>query len=738
MTKIRNNSAYPFDLNISVDDYIIGSDAETPEKVTKNYRVGDLVKFMGSVIGQGINDYTFSLYVDENSMVPPEGYFFSENNTVQYPDVTFFRFAKINGSGVNMGVFFAFLISQDFFNLKIRSSSNPNEFSFYAIIGITEEDSYFRAEVSLVSSPEGLVFKDKENYSLDISQETSSVGIQSVTGYSVDNTDSLNPIVKAISLLGTEEGNPVTGNVEFIDTFTPFNFNFPNDGIEYKLELDPGGFGLGFFETQDSENNGFTISKDGLTLQIENVLSKGILGNVVFDKQNDPNAFAQLGDVQEVVEELESQLENKADLVGGIIPSSQLPSSIDDVLDGTYINSTTFNNPSNVPYVPMANAIYVDINTNLTYRWTNTAYVAIGNQLALGETSSTAYRGDRGKIAYDHTLLTNNPHNTTLDQIALAGNTTNVPIGLGRVADNNSALTVQSRANDTIAFQALNHNGVKFVQMRIGTSIGIECNNYNSLPGSGTTVNYAGNTTVNILTNNQHGKTINIGSETPGLVSQIGIVPRNIVNFIDAVIPFEGTTVPEWNITRYASNINLAGLGVPAVVRNIYVNPNLSNISSVHKYIAFQSTAGGVYTNTSSPQNSAILQADSTTQGFLPPRMTEAQRIAIISPINGLIVFQTNNITGLYLYEAGAWVLLSDSNRTKSGATVVTMDGSQTVFNIPHGLGSIPVSFSISFGDASNLNFVQSQRTLTSTNITITCMDAPIAGSQTVYWQVFK
>ena len=46
--------------------------------------------------------------------------------------------------------------------------------------------------------------------------------------------------------------------------------------------------------------------------------------------------------------------------------------------------------------------IYVDLSTNKTYRWSGSAFVEISASLALGETSSTAYRGDRGKIAYDH------------------------------------------------------------------------------------------------------------------------------------------------------------------------------------------------------------------------------------------------------------------------------------------------------------------------------------------------
>jgi len=85
-----------------------------------------------------------------------------------------------------------------------------------------------------------------------------------------------------------------------------------------------------------------------------------------------------------------------------------------------------------------------------------------------------------------------------------------------------------------------------------------------------------------------------------------------------------------------------------------------------------------------------------------------------------------------------AGVIAEFNSRIKYGNSVVTMDGTQTVFNLPHGLGSIPSSISLTFGDASNENFVQSVRTVTTTNIVITCANAPTAGSQTVYWQVYK
>ena len=77
----------------------------------------------------------------------------------------------------------------------------------------------------------------------------------------------------------------------------------------------------------------------------------------------------------------------------GKVPAAQLPSFVDDV--------TEYDNFEAFPETGESGKIYVDKATNKTYRWSGSAYVDIPASIALGETSSTAYAGDKGKANAD-------------------------------------------------------------------------------------------------------------------------------------------------------------------------------------------------------------------------------------------------------------------------------------------------------------------------------------------------
>ena len=133
----------------------------------------------------------------------------------------------------------------------------------------------------------------------------------------------------------------------------------------------------------------------------------------------------------------DQDLSGKADLVNGIVPSSQLPSYVDDVIEVA--------NFAALPAIGESGKIYITQDDNLTYRWSGTGYAEISKSLALGETSSTAYRGDRGKTAYDHSQTAHAPSDA--EKNIIVGVQKN-GVDLTVDADRKVNLTIPTQASD--------------------------------------------------------------------------------------------------------------------------------------------------------------------------------------------------------------------------------------------------------------------------------------------------
>ena len=110
----------------------------------------------------------------------------------------------------------------------------------------------------------------------------------------------------------------------------------------------------------------------------------------------------------------------------GKVPASQLPSYVDDVLEGYFIDDTHFAEKyvedAPVYYTPEKGKIYVDISTDTdysgkTYRWSGTKYSVISETLALGEVTGTAYDGGKGKKTTDIVNSLSNELVSRLDRV---------------------------------------------------------------------------------------------------------------------------------------------------------------------------------------------------------------------------------------------------------------------------------------------------------------------------------
>ena len=155
----------------------------------------------------------------------------------------------------------------------------------------------------------------------------------------------------------------------------------------------------------------------------------------------------------------------------GKIPESQLPSYVDDVVEAA--------NQVALPTTGESGKIYVTTDTNLTYRWSGTGYVEISPSIALGETASTAYAGDKGKTVTDalaaHKADTSNPHDVNKTQVGLSNvdNTSdaNKPVSTAQataIADAKSAgTTAQTSIANHIA-DKVNPHSVNKEQVGLG------------------------------------------------------------------------------------------------------------------------------------------------------------------------------------------------------------------------------------------------------------------------------
>lgn len=148
---------------------------------------------------------------------------------------------------------------------------------------------------------------------------------------------------------------------------------------------------------------------DGATDDLEEALQQEIADRKAGDTSitNNLNAFINTKGQPDGLASLDSN---------GLVPSSQLPSYVDDVLE--YSTLSAF------PTTGETGKIYVTLDTNLTYRWSGTGYTEISKSLALGETSSTAYAGNKGKANRD--ALTSLPANLVSTVTSPTANASNV------------------------------------------------------------------------------------------------------------------------------------------------------------------------------------------------------------------------------------------------------------------------------------------------------------------------
>ena len=255
-------------------------------------------------------------------------------------------------------------------------------------------------------------------------------------------------------------------------------------------------------------------------------------------------------------------------------------------------------------------------------------------------TTTQGFAGNKsikGESSISGSMLT--LKNSSDAQIARFDNNGNIVLGNGAGIGGSTFFQVNSPTGST---KIRMYNDT----FMVGTSTGILGNN----GGGGLTI--SGNSSLKLEPSNGNSGSISIGN---GKVNsaEYSNIGRSFVLLNQNWTSFNGSNLA-MKFMEFVNTIDFTGASGTIEVTAIKINPTLTNVPN---FRAIHTLVGGAYFNTSTPQESAILQADSTTQGSMPfPRMTSTQRTAITSPSIGLHVYQTDGTEGVYVNKSTGWV----------------------------------------------------------------------------------
>lgn len=305
------------------------------------------------------------------------------------------------------------IAKQDIVDIKSKNNAQDTEISSIKAKN-TEQDNAI-SNINRINTEQ-----DTEIYNIKIKNNTQDIEINSIRESLTDVSEELEDVKKTVAdmeeIVENVE-NSVSGYDSLIENLEQNVSNYDNRITSLENTN----------KSQDTEISNIKSKNTSQDSEISSIKSKNTSQDTEIsnNKKNIATNTNNISNIQSSITDLTSKnasqdneintlkgnvstntnaLKNKADLVNGKIPSSQLPSFVDDVLE--------YSNKSSFPSTGETGKIYIDLANNTTYRWSGSTYVAIGSSLTLGETSSTAYPGNKGKELADSVANINNKNNS--------------------------------------------------------------------------------------------------------------------------------------------------------------------------------------------------------------------------------------------------------------------------------------------------------------------------------------
>jgi hypothetical protein len=168
MPKISKKPVYPQDTNVTMGDYLIGTNVNTSNLRTQTYSVESLINLANEVVGNSTSSYKFS--IDPLVTHLEQGFFTSENNKKNPLEVTKLSFNRLTVQGINASSAFIFLVQSGFFTIKLKNVSDLNNIIYLAPSNLVQGTNFVTFNIANFASNGLLV--DGDTYFLDYALKT--------------------------------------------------------------------------------------------------------------------------------------------------------------------------------------------------------------------------------------------------------------------------------------------------------------------------------------------------------------------------------------------------------------------------------------------------------------------------------------------------------------------------------------------------------------------------------------
>ena len=299
------------------------------------------------------------------------------------------------------------------------------------------------------------------------------------------------------------------------------------------------------------------------------------------------------------------------------------------------------------------------------------------------------------KVTSDDALMIMGAANKTVDLMSSGAGAVNVS------SEGSGAVNIGADARSKIVTVG-NLTGTTTVNIKSGTG-GINLNTTTT----GAVIIDSGTTGAVNIGNNTNEKTVTIGNTTGATTVNINAGTGNVniegnVDLNNKTLRLKTpnlTDIGEDNgISFYEGNDNYK-IGYDSVGGTkgyLRHNVDLVDVGHGHVFSAGDLESGetdlmliradGNVSIGGEPNTSAILDLVSTSKGFRVPRMSQAQRLAIVSPPEGLEVYQTDESKGKYIYNGTRWDKMSNFAYLKASNTVAVNPSANTLLNFSSGV----------------------------------------------------